>query len=348
MLDWMHMPVKPIALAAYQCALDRQLRLTKPPGSLGVLEEIAARLCGMQNTHKPRLTRVQICIFAADHGVAEERVSAFPQVVTKEMVRNFATGGAAIAVLAKHLRAELEVVDVGVLSDTRDIAGVINARVAAGTHNFMYGPAMTRIQLGAALQAGQDAVMRALDRGAQLLIAGDMGIANTTSATAITCSLLGKSAREITGAGTGLDRAGIIHKAAVIQCALDLHSSAIQSPLDLLQRLGGFEIAAMTGAYIAAAQQGLPVLIDGFISSAAALLASRINAGASTWWFYGHASTEPGHAYILHELNAKPLLTLGMRLGEGSGAAMALPLLRQACILHTKMATFDQAGVSTQ
>lgn len=347
MLDWVHNPVKPIAMAAYQHALDRQLRLTKPPGSLGQLEEIAVRLCGMQNSDKPRLARVQISIFAADHGVAEEGVSAFPQVVTREMVRNFAAGGAAISVLAKHLGAELEVVDVGVCHDTGDIAGVINARVAAGTANFMHGPAMTRMQLAAALQAGQEAVARAVDRGAQLFIAGDMGIANTTAATAITCALLGKAAREIAGPGTGLDRIGISHKAAVVQCALDLHSAAIKSPLDLLQRLGGFEIAAMTGAYIAAAQQGLPVLVDGFIASAAALLASHIHAGASTWWFYGHTAAEPGHVYILHELNARPLLNFGMRLGEGSGAAMALPLLRQACILHTKMATFDQAGIST-
>ena len=346
MLDWVYNPAKPFAMAAYQHALDRQLRLTKPPGSLGVLEEIAARLCGMQNTDKPRLARIQISIFAADHGVAEENVSAFPQVVTKEMVRNFANGGAAISVLAKHLGAELEVVDVGTCGGTRDIKGVIDAHVADGTANFMHAPAMTRMQLTAAVEAGYAAVERALDRGAQLFIAGDMGIANSTSATAITCSLLGKSAREIVGPGTGLDRAGIIHKAAVIQCALDLHSSAIKSPLDLLQRLGGFEIAAMTGAYIAAAQHGLPVLIDGFISSAAALLASRINASSSGWWFYGHTSTEPGHVYILHELGARPLVNLGMRLGEGSGAAVALPLLRQACILHTKMATFDQAGVS--
>ena len=347
MLKWVHNPVKPIATAAYQHALDRQLRLTKPPGSLGLLEEIAARLCGMQNSDKPRMARVQISIFAADHGVAEEGVSAFPQIVTKEMVRNFAAGGAAISVLAKHLGAELEVVDVGVRYDTSGIDGVIRARVAEGTANFMQGPAMTQEQLAAALQAGQDAVMRALDRGAQLFIAGDMGIANTTSATAITCALLGKAARELVGPGTGLDRAGIIHKAAVIQCSLDLHSADIKSPLDVLQRLGGFEIAAMTGAYLAASQQGLPVLVDGFISSAAALLANSINSAASTWWFYGHTSAEPGHVYILHELNARPLLNLGMRLGEGSGATMAIPLLRQACILHTKMATFDQAGVST-
>ena len=343
-MDWVYNPIKPIAIAAYQHALDRQLRLTKPPGSLGLLEEIAARLCGMQNSDKPRLARVQISIFAADHGVAEEGVSAFPQIVTKEMVRNFASGGAAISVLAKHLGAELEVVDMGVRHDHR-VKDVIRVRIAKGTANLMHGPAMTQEQLAAALRAGRQAVERALDRGTQLFIAGDMGIANTTSATAVTCALLGKAARELVGPGTGLDRAGITHKAAVIQCALDLHSSSIKSPLDVLQRLGGFEIAAMTGAYLAAAQQGLPVLVDGFISSAAALLASRIHSAASTWWFYGHNSAEPAHVHILHELNARPLLNLGMRLGEGSGAAMAVPLLRQACILHTKMATFDQAGV---
>lgn len=347
MLEWLHDPVKPIAVAAYQHALDRQLRLIKPPGSLGMLEEIAARLCGMQNSDKPRLARIQISLFAADHGVAEEGVSAFPQEVTLEMVRNFVSGGAAIAVLAKHLGAELEVVDVGVRGETRDIRGVIDARVEAGCANIMHGPAMTRLQLDAALQAGQDAVARAIDRGAQLFVAGEMGIANTTAATAITCALLGKAARELTGPGSGLDRAGISHKAAVIQCALDLHAPSIASPLDVLQRLGGFEIAAICGAYIAAAQRGVPVLIDGFICSAAALLARRLNPAASTWWFHGHTSAEPGHVYILHELNARPLLNLGMRLGEGSGAAAAIPLLRQACILHSKMATFEQAGIAS-
>lgn len=345
-MDWVHDPIKPVATAAFQHALDRQLRLTKPPGSLGLLEDIAVRVCGMQNTDRPRLARVQISVFAGDHGVAEEGVSAFPQIVTKEMVRNFATGGAAISVLSKQLGAELEVVNAGVAHDPGSIKGVISQSVGAGTANFTQGPAMTASQLQEALDVGRGAIERALERGAQLFIAGDMGIANTTSATALACALTQRSAVELAGPGTGLSPAGVSHKAEVIQRALDLHLSEIKTPLDVLQRLGGFEIAAITGAYIAAAQVGLPVVVDGFIATAAALVANAINNGVSTWWFYAHYSAEPGHRSMLEELNAKPLLDLGMRLGEGSGAAVVVPLLRQACLLHTRMATFDQAGIS--
>lgn len=348
MSDWLHKPVKPIATAAYQHALDRQLRLARSPGSLGVMEQIAVRLCGMQNSNKPYLTNLQISIFAADHGVAEEEGSAFPHLVTQQTLRNIINGGAAIAVLAKYLGAELEVVDVGIGHNLNGIQGVVRARVAHGTANFRYAPAMTSAQLAAALLVGQRAVVRALDRGAQLFIAGDVGVANAMSATAMACVLLDKSARDIEGFGIGIDRADSVYKAAVIQCALDLHLPNINSTLELLQRLGGFEIAAMAGAYIAASQRGLPVLVDGFVSSVAALLASRINASASTWWFYGHTSAEPGHYQVLQALNAKPLLNLGMRLGEGGGAAIAVPLLRQACLLHAQMATFDQAEAATQ
>ncbi len=345
-MDWLQNSVKPLATAAYQHALDRQLRLTKPPGSLGLLEEIAARLCGMQNTHRPRLARIQVSVFAADHGVAEKKVSAFPQIVTKEMVRNFATGGAAISVLAKQLGAELEVVNMGVAHDPGPIKGVIQRTIAPGTNNFTQEAAMSRQQMNEALAAGRDAISRAIDRGAQLFIAGDMGIANTSSATALACALTGHSAAELAGPGTGLNQAGVAHKARVIQQALILHKPDIHGPLDALECLGGFEIAAIVGAYIAAAQAGLPVVVDGFIASAAALVASRINGGVSTWWFYAHYSAEPGHRLIMEALHARPLLDLGMRLGEGSGAAIAVPLLRQACLLHTRMATFEQAGIS--
>ena len=345
-MDWLHHPVKPLATAAYQHALDHQLRLSKPPGSLGLLEEIAARLCGMQNTNRPRLARIQISVFAADHGVAEEGVSVFPQVVTKEMVRNFTAGGAAISVLAKYLGAELEVVNMGVACDPGMVEGLIQRSIAPGTNNFTQEAAMSRQQMNQALEAGKEAVERAMDRGAQLFIAGDMGIANTSSATALACALVGRPAIELVGPGTGLSQTGVARKARVVQQALILHKSAMQGPLDTLECLGGFEIAAIVGAYIAAAQVGLPVMVDGYIASAAALVASRINGGASTWWFYAHCSAEPGHRFIMEALQAKPLLDLGMRLGEGSGAAVAVPLLRQACLLHTRMATFDQAGIS--
>lgn len=347
MLEWVHKPVKPIAMAAYQHALDQQLRLAKP-GSLGVLEEIVVRLCGMQNSNRPHLNRIQISIFAADHGIAAEEAVGFSQAATLAMLRDIASGGAAISVLAKYLGADLEMVDVGVCHNIVGVPGVVRARVAQGTANFRYGPAMTPAQLRAALLAGQRSVTRAVERGMRLFIAGDVGSANAMSATALACGLLNRSAREVESFGGDIDRASTVYKAAVVQCALDLHLSASNShsPLDLLQSLGGFEIAAITGAYIAAAQQGLPVLVDGFVSSVAALLASRIHAGSSTWWFYGHTSAEPCHHHILKVLNAKPLLNLGVGLGEGSGAAMAVPLLRQACMLHAKMATVDRSVVA--
>lgn len=346
MSEWISQPVRPLAMAAYQYALERQSRLTKPRGSLGRLEDMAARLCAMQNTDRPAVERVRVAIFAADHGVAEEGVSAFPQVVTREMVRNFAQGGAAISVLAHALDAQLEVVDVGVAYDPGELPGVVRRRVAAGTANFCLGPAMSERELVAALAAGREAVSRAREHGAQLFVAGEMGIANTTAATAMACALLNKPARMLVGPGTGLNAEGVVRKADVIQRALDHHRAAIKSPLDVLRCLGGFEIAALTGAYLACAQQGLPVLVDGFISSAAALVAARVQREASTWWFYGHASAEPGHRAVLEALAAQPLLDLGMRLGEGSGAAMAVPVLRLACALHNGMATFEAAAVS--
>lgn len=345
-LDWLQRPVQPIATAAHQFALARQAQLTKPPGSLGMLEQIAVRLSAMQNNPTPSVERVQITIFAADHGVAAEGVSAFPQVVTREMVRNFASGGAAISVLAQSLGAQLEVVDAGVAHDPGSYANVISAPVAAGTANFSQGPAMTEAQLAAALALGEAAVMRAVDKQAQLFIAGDMGIANTSAATAIACALLGRSARQLAGPGTGLDEAGVAHKVDVIQRALDLHGPAIRSPLDVLRCVGGFEIAAICGAYLACAQRGLPVVVDGFIATAAALVATRIKREASTWWFYGHTSAEPGHRQLLEALAAQPMLDFAMRLGEGSGAATVVPLLRLACDLHNNMATFAEAGVS--
>jgi nicotinate-nucleotide--dimethylbenzimidazole phosphoribosyltransferase len=338
--------VKPIASAAYQHALAYQLSLTKPPGSLGQLEDLACRLCGMQNTDKPQLEKVHITVFAGDHGIAEEGISAFPQIVTREMVRNFAAGGAAISVLAKAIGAQFEVIDCGVCNDPGQLEGVVSSPVALGTANFAKGPAMTEEQLAAAMQIGRDAVGHAIEQGADCFIAGEMGIANTTAATTLVCALLGKPARQLAGPGTGLDAVGVAHKIEVIQKALDLHGSALKSPLDALRRLGGFEIAAIAGAYLAAAQAGLPVIVDGFIASSAALVATRINREVGTWWFYAHASAEPGHRFIMDALGAKPLLDLGMRLGEGSGAAVVVPLLRQACVLHNEMATFEQAGVS--
>ncbi|MFQ6311235.1 nicotinate-nucleotide--dimethylbenzimidazole phosphoribosyltransferase [Lysobacter capsici] len=326
-------------------ARARQAQLTKPPGSLGVLEDLAVTLSGLQHSPTPKVDRVWISVFAADHGVAAEGVSAFPQAVTGEMLRNFAGGGAAIAVLARALDASLDVVNLGTVNDPGAVAGVHRAVIAASTRNFCEDPAMSDAQLRAALGAGAASVRAALDAGAQLFIGGEMGIANTTSAAALASALLRRSPSELTGAGTGLDAGGIAHKIAVIERALALHAPA-DSDWERLRRLGGFEIAALSGAYVAAAQAGLPVLVDGFIASVAALAAQRLNPGCADWLLYAHRSHERGHAAVLEALRARPLLDLGMRLGEASGAAMAVPLLRLACALHNGMATFAQAGVS--
>jgi nicotinate-nucleotide--dimethylbenzimidazole phosphoribosyltransferase len=345
-VEWLQGGVAVIDDKAVAAAEARQGQLTKPPGSLGRLEALALRLAGMQRVERPSLQRLHISVFAADHGVAAEGVSAFPQEVTVAMIANFAHGGAAISVLAKSLGATLEVVDVGAVSEPPALPGVVSARAGNGTANFATEEAMSESQLAAALQAGREAVARAIAAGAQLFIGGEMGIANTTSATAITAALLQRPATALAGPGTGISAEGVNHKAEVIERALALHREAMGSPLEVLRCVGGFEIAALCGAYIAAAQQGLPVLVDGFISSSAALCALRINPAIAPWLMLSHASAEPGHAAMVEAIGEQPLLDLGMRLGEGSGAASCVPLLRLACELHANMATFAEAGVA--
>jgi len=346
--NWLTQAAATLNETARSAALNRQGQLTKPPGALGKLEDIAVQFAAFQGLEKPNLQRVHISIFAADHGVAEENVSLFPQAVTAEMVRNFARGGAAISVLAQHLNAELEVINLGTVSVVEPLKNVRDERIAAGSANFAKTAAMTESQCQQALQAGRNAALRAEQNGAQLFIGGEMGIANTTSASAIACALLAESPEKLAGRGTGLDAAGVSHKAQIIAAALALHALDAQQPQEVLRCLGGFEIAGLAGAYIAAAQLGLPVLVDGFISSVAALVAVRINPSVREWMLFAHTSAEAGHQRVLTALNAEALLQLGMRLGEGSGAAVAVPLIQLACTLHNGMATFAEAEVSAQ
>ena len=346
-MNWLNIPIAEISEQTLQEANERQLQLTKPPGSLGKLEELAIKFSAIQKTQQPRIDNIHITIFAADHGIANEGVSAFPQVVTTEMVKNFARGGAAISVLAKELGAKLEVIDLGTVVEAGELGGVISSRIAAGTANFANQAAMTEEQLEQAMNAGVAAVERAIDSDAHVFIGGDMGIANTTSATAMACVYLDKAPVDLAGPGTGLDADGVSHKVKVIEQALSTHEAGLLNGTEILQYFGGFEIAALTGAYISAAQQGLPVVVDGFIATAAALAAIKIKPGCDAWFIYAHQSHEPGHRLILEALNAEPLVNLNMRLGEGSGAAVVIPLLRQACALHVNMATFAEAGVST-
>lgn len=326
-------------------ALAHQNRLTKPPGSLGQLEQLAVTLAAQQGRDQPGVDRVRVVVFAADHGVCAEGISAFPQAVTGQMIANFAAGGAAISVLARSLGAELEVINLGTVEPPPAAEGVVDETIAPGTANLAREPAMTREQLEAVLAAGERAVERAVQAGSELFIGGEMGIGNTTSAAALACALLGESPESLVGPGTGLDDQGLAHKMEVVRMALQ-RSGSEEDPLTLLAELGGFEIAALAGAFLAAGQRRLPVLVDGFIVTAAALTAVRIQPGLRAWLHFAHGSVEPGHRRLLAALEAEPLLDLGMRLGEGSGAATAVPLLRAACDLHNRMARFEDAGVS--
>lgn len=347
--SWTNDPIKLPCKAAQERALSRQSQLTKPAGSLGEMESIAVRLAALQATDRPRVERIAISIFAADHGIASEGVSAFPQVVTAEMVKNFASGGAAISVLARQLGAHLRVCNVGTVNALETITGVEDQRIGPGTDNFCQRAAMTEQQLYTALTIGKTHAEQAHSAQRDIFIGGEMGIANTTSATALACALLRRAPAELTGPGTGINPAAQQHKQHVIKQALDLHQlhSGNVDPLRALRCVGGFEIAALTGSYLRCGQLGLAVLVDGFIASVAALLALRISPRLAPWLLLGHLSAEPGHRHVVAALTTQPLLSLNMRLGEASGATIALPLLQLACALHNDMATFSSANIST-
>ena len=347
-MKWLNTPWLDLDPAYKERAISRQTQLTKPPGSLGVLEDIAIRFADLQQSDRPSADKISIAVFAADHGVAIEGVSAFPQEVTSQMVMNFLQGGAAISVLAKQLNASLEVIDVGILNPLSQQEGLVNDRAGAGTANIAEEPAMTHQQLELAFTAGYDAVERAVKKDSDVFIVGEMGIANTTSAAALYCALLGLTPEQATGAGTGLDSTGIQHKINIVKRIVEKHQHCENNTLEWLRCAGGFEIVAMTGAYIRAAQCRLPVLVDGFISSVAALCAVRIQPNVNDGLFFSHVSAEQGHRVVLETLKQKPLLDLGMRLGEGSGAAVAVSLLQSACALHNQMATFEEAAVATK
>lgn len=320
------------------------MQLTKPPGSLGRMEELAISLSAMQGNIAPMIESIEIAVFAGDHGVMDEGVSAFPQAVTGEMVKNFVRGGAAISVMAKQLGASLSVVNAGTINDEGYGDTVINQPVAAGTNNLAIGAAMTADQCAQALDLGKE-VVDGYSAYTDLVIGGEMGIGNTTSATALSAALGVASAANLVGPGTGLDEKGVNHKLTVIERALDRVGNDL-TVSDIISELGGFEILALAGFYLRAAQRGFPVLVDGFISTAAALVAVKLNENARDWMLFSHISAEPGHQLLLEHLKAQPLLSLGMRLGEGSGAAVVANILQSACTLQNGMATFAEAGVS--
>jgi nicotinate-nucleotide--dimethylbenzimidazole phosphoribosyltransferase len=342
--DWVTQKCPDASLRHREAAGRRQAELTKPSGALGRLEALAIELAALQHTERPRADRAPIIIFAGDHGIAAQGVSAYPQPVTIAMMANFASGGAAISVLARELNVPLEVVDAGTLAET-PMLGVISDKPRRGARDFSVERALRPAELAFAVDCGRRAVTRATASLPDLLIFGEMGIGNTTSAAAIASALLKTDAETMTGRGTGLDAAGRDRKVRLIDAAIARHAIAGASPETVLCAVGGLEIAAIAGAIVAAAQARVPVLVDGFIVSVAALAATRLNPSCRPYLVFAHRSAEQGHRRLLEALNARPLLDLDLRLGEGSGAALALPILRLACALHEQMATFAQAAV---
>ncbi|APX92622.1 nicotinate-nucleotide--dimethylbenzimidazole phosphoribosyltransferase [Halomonas sp. 1513] len=319
--------------------------LTKPPGSLGRLEPLAVQLAGIRGESFPLVSPPGVLVFAADHGVAAEGVSAFPQSVTAQMVANFVAGGAAINVFARQIGARLEVIDVGVASVVSG-AGVVDEKVRAGTANFAVEDAMTRGEAMQAIGVGQRAAVRAVEAGCRCLIVGEMGIANTTASSALLAVLTGRPVAELVGRGTGIDDAGLARKRAVIEAAIAARAPDADDPLGVLASLGGLEIAAMAGAFLEGAARRVPLLVDGFIATVAALLACRLAPELRDYLIFAHRSHEAGHGAALAALEASPLLDLELRLGEGSGAALAFVLLESACRMLSEMATFETAGIS--
>jgi nicotinate-nucleotide--dimethylbenzimidazole phosphoribosyltransferase len=331
-------PLDRVAMAAAQSRLDT---LTKPRGSLGRLEALAVQLAGISRRPLPSVEKRAAYVFVADHGVTAEGVSAYPSEVTGQMLANFLAGGAAINVLARQARAKLVVVDVGVSAEMPEHPQLLSRKVARGTRNFVYTPAMTREHAVAAIEAGI-----ASFEPCQLAAVGEMGIGNTTSAAAIVAAAIGAPACDVTGRGTGIDDAIFARKIAVIDKALALHRADPSDSLSLLSAVGGFEIGAMAGAMLAAAAARVPVVIDGFISTAAAIVASRLCADVVPYLIASHVSTEPGHRPALAHLGLRPLLDLDLRLGEGTGAVLSFGLIDAACRLIHEMATFDEARVA--
>ena len=332
--------------AWHERALLRLDSLTKPLGSLGRLEEIAARIVAICEQEFPILSSKVIFTLAADHGVTAEGVSAYSREVTRQMVLNFLSGGAAINVLCRQFGIEIVVVDIAVDGDTSGLEGLVQMKVARGTKNMALGPAMTRAETFAALEAGITLANRAQSEGKNLVGIGEMGIGNTTAASALAAVISGKPAREVTGRGAGLDEQGLGHKISVIEQALRVNRPNASDPVDVLSKVGGFEIAGMAGLVLGAAAQRIPVVIDGFISTAAAAIAAAINPRVTAFLFPSHQSTEPGHAALLRFIGLEPFLNLKMRLGEGTGAALAMPLIEASTKLLKEMATFSAAGVS--
>ncbi|HEX2243840.1 MAG TPA: nicotinate-nucleotide--dimethylbenzimidazole phosphoribosyltransferase [Gammaproteobacteria bacterium] len=337
--------IRPLDRASESVAQERLDSLTKPQGSLGRLEELARRIAVIQGLVPPRLGQKLIFVFAADHGITEEGVSAYPKSVTAQMIHNFLNGGAAINVMARQYGVDTEVVDMGVDVDFPHIEGLHQCKVRRGTANFARGPAMTRAQALQSIDLGIHLTREAATKNLFLLGTGDMGIGNTSSATAIFCALTGIAPAAATGRGTGIDDVTLARKIFCIEKGLELNRPEVNDPLDVLAKVGGFEIGAITGVILAAARFHIPMLLDGLIAGAAALLAQRFCPEVRDVLFASHVSAEPAHRMMLEELRLAPVLDLRMRLGEGTGACLLMGLLETAVRIMDEMATFPSAGI---
>jgi nicotinate-nucleotide--dimethylbenzimidazole phosphoribosyltransferase len=338
--------IKPLAPQWTTRAQERLDSLTKPPGSLGKLEELAARYVAIREEFFPRLEIKRVVVFAGDHGVVAEGVSAFPQEVTFQMVYNFMRGGAGINVLARQAGARVEVVDIGVNHDFDPGLNLVSRKVAYGTRNMAREPAMTREEALRAVWVGVERAQEAVEDGVDVLAAGDMGIGNTTAAAALAAVFTGRPVGAVTGRGTGIDTSTLTHKVAVLNRALALNKPTADDPLGALAAVGGLEIAGITGLILGAAAARRPLLLDGFIATAGALVAARLVPAVVDYLVAAHRSVEPGHQITLDHLGLKPLFNLKMGLGEGTGAALGIMLLEAGWRIYREMTTFEEAGVA--
>jgi len=338
--------IQPLDKNAMAAAEERQAQLTKPAGALGRLETLSVQVAGITGRIDPPLSERAVVVAAGDHGVTTEGVSAFPAEVTRQMIFNFLNGGAAINVLARQAGARVTVLDAGVAADLPDHPDLIKAKVALGTQNMAQGPAMTREQAIQSIEIGITAVNREIERGLHLVGTGDMGIGNTTPSSAICAVLTGTAVAAVTGRGTGINDAALQNKIAVLQRTLDVNQPDANDPLDVLAKVGGFEIGAIAGIVLGAAVHRIPVLVDGFISTAGALIAGELAPLSRAYMIGAHRSAEPGHKMMQEHLGLDPIFYLDLRLGEGTGAALAMPVVAAAVATLNEMATFTEASVS--
>ncbi len=338
--------IQPADVGAMRRALGRQRNLTKPPGSLGRLEDVSVQLAGIFGDERPVVGGKAVIVAAGDHGVVAQGVTAYPQEVTAQMVLNFLSGGAAVSVMARRLGVRQIIVDAGVAADLPCHPELRSARIGRGTADITQSAAMSRVQADLSVMAGVDVAVEAAKAGADLIAAGEMGIGNTTAASAITAAITGASPQDTTGAGTGRNAEELAHKAAMVQRALDVNAPSAADGLDTLSKMGGFEIGVLAGVALGAASMRRAVIVDGFISGAAMLIAQTLCPTTRDYMIASHRSAEKGHGIVLSHLNLLPLLDLDMRLGEGSGAVLAMPIVEAAAACLTEMATFGEAGVS--